>query len=69
MKGKLVRITSPASKEDHVGSNVMGQVGARLFAESNFSLLKPNSFGIICNGTMVRLFYDLKSLLMLIVID
>lgn len=67
MKGKLVRIT--ASKEDQVGSSVMGQIGAQLFAESNFSLLKPNLLGIICNGTMVRLFYDLKSLLMLIVID
>lgn len=57
------------SYEDNVGSRVMGKVGAQLFAQSNFSLLKPNSLGIICNGTMVRLFYDLKLSSILNVID
>lgn len=46
-----MKTSVPLSLEEQVGPGVLGQVGSELFAETNFSLLKPNSLGIICMET------------------
>lgn len=53
VKRRPVRMKTsvPLSLEEQVGPGVLGQVGSELFAETNFSLLKPNSLGIICMET------------------
>lgn len=48
-----MKTSVPLSLEEQVGPGVLGQVGSELFAETNFSLLKPNSLGIICMETRV----------------
>lgn len=53
VKRKPVRMKTSVSVslEEQVGPRVLGQVGLGLFAETNFSVLKPNSLGIICMET------------------
>lgn len=55
VKRKPVRMKTSVSVslEEQVGPRVLGQVGLELFAETNFSVLKPNSLGIICMETKV----------------
>ncbi|XP_061186437.1 uncharacterized protein LOC133194512 [Saccostrea echinata] len=45
------------SLEEQLGSRVLGQIGAGLFAETNFSLIKPNSLGIIYSETKIIFVY------------
>ncbi|XP_062579208.1 uncharacterized protein LOC134241142 [Saccostrea cucullata] len=48
---------SSLSLEEQLGSRVLGQVGTSLFAETNFSLLKPNTLGILCLETKIIFVY------------
>lgn len=63
MKSKEVEGHSFECLEQHLDSGVLERVGSLLFAESNFSVLCPNSLGIICMETKVSVSYMLGHLL------
>lgn len=43
--------------EEKLGTNILGQIGIELFAESSYSVFRPNSFGIICMKTKLIFVY------------
>lgn len=57
VKSKEVKGHSFECLEQYLDSGVLERVGSLLFAESNFSVLCPNSLGIICMETKIIFVY------------
>lgn len=57
VKQASIAVTQGKSLEGKLESQVLGQVGVELFAESAYSIFNPNSFGIVCIETKLIFVY------------